>query len=319
VLTHAGDLWWRTFNEVGEEYPDVTRDYVHVDAACLYLVTQPERFDVVVTENLFGDIITDLGAAVQGGIGLATSGNLDPTRRAPSMFEPVHGSAPDIVGQGTADPTAAVMSARPCCSTFLGEDRRGREGRACGRRVARERGDDGRAVWDTRRRDRGPSRRVRRLAQPHVPTTRDKERRMPFPTADKIWMDGEFVDWDDAKIHVLTPTLHYGWGVFEGIRAYATGRGPAVFQLRPHIERLLRSAKIYPPLDEIPFTVDEVCDAIVETIRVNGHDGCYIRPVIYLGYGEMGLNPLPSKPRSRSRPGSGAPTSARRRSRRACG
>jgi 3-isopropylmalate dehydrogenase len=110
VLAHAGDLWWRTFQEVGEEFPDVTRDYVHVDAACLYLVTQPERFDVVVTENLFGDIITDLGAAVQGGMGLATSGNLDPTRRAPSMFEPVHGSAPDIAGTGRADPTAAVLA-----------------------------------------------------------------------------------------------------------------------------------------------------------------------------------------------------------------
>ncbi len=110
VLAHAGDLWWRTFNEVGEEFPDVTRDYVHVDAACLYLVTQPERFDTVVTENLFGDIITDLGAAVQGGMGLATSGNLDPTGSAPSMFEPVHGSAPDIAGQSKADPTAAVLA-----------------------------------------------------------------------------------------------------------------------------------------------------------------------------------------------------------------
>jgi 3-isopropylmalate dehydrogenase len=120
VLTHAGDLWWRTFNEVGEEYADVERDYVHVDAACLYLVTQPERFDVIVTENLFGDIITDLGAAVQGGIGLATSGNLDPTRRRPSMFEPVHGSAPDIVGTGKADPTAAVMAVGMMLD-FLGE------------------------------------------------------------------------------------------------------------------------------------------------------------------------------------------------------
>jgi 3-isopropylmalate dehydrogenase len=99
----------------------VERDYVHVDAACLYLVTSPERFDVVVTENLFGDIITDLGAAVQGGLGLAASGNLDPTRRAPSMFEPVHGSAPDIVGQGKADPIAAVMSLGQLLA-FLGED-----------------------------------------------------------------------------------------------------------------------------------------------------------------------------------------------------
>jgi branched-chain amino acid aminotransferase len=120
---------------------------------------------------------------------------------------------------------------------------------------------------------------------------------MPIPKSQSIWMDGEFVAWDDATVHVLTPTLHYGWGVFEGIRAYATGNGAAVFQLRPHIERLFRSAKIYPPLDEIPYSVDDVCDAVVATIRENGHDSCYIRPVIYLGYGEMGLNPLPSAPK----------------------
>ena len=111
VLIHAGGLWQRTFDEVGDaDFPDVKRDYVHVDAACLYLVTQPERFDVVVTENLFGDIITDLAAAVQGGMGLAASGNLDPTGAAPSMFEPVHGSAPDITGTGRADPVAAIIS-----------------------------------------------------------------------------------------------------------------------------------------------------------------------------------------------------------------
>jgi 3-isopropylmalate dehydrogenase len=111
VLIHAGGLWQRTFDEVGDaDFPDVARDYVHVDAACLYLVTQPERFDVVVTENLFGDIITDLAAAIQGGMGLAASGNLDPTGSAPSMFEPVHGSAPDIAGTGRADPVAAVIS-----------------------------------------------------------------------------------------------------------------------------------------------------------------------------------------------------------------
>ena len=121
VLTHAGGLWMRTFEEVGAtEFPGVERDYVHVDAACLYLVTSPERFDVVVTENLFGDIITDLGAAVQGGMGLAASANLDPTRTAPSMFEPVHGSAPDIVGTGKADPIAAVMSLGQMLA-FLGE------------------------------------------------------------------------------------------------------------------------------------------------------------------------------------------------------
>lgn len=120
---------------------------------------------------------------------------------------------------------------------------------------------------------------------------------MPFPKSDHIWMDGELVPWDEATVHVLTPTMHYGWGVFEGIRAYATDRGPAVFRLDEHVRRLLRSAKIYPPLDDIPWDADEISAAIVETIRANGHDACYIRPVVYLGYGEMGLNPLPSTPR----------------------
>jgi 3-isopropylmalate dehydrogenase len=110
VLTFAGSLWSRTVAEVGKEFPDVTTDYCHVDAATIYLVTDPGRFDVIVTDNLFGDIITDIAAAVSGGIGLAASGNIDATRTNPSMFEPVHGSAPDIAGQGKADPTAAILS-----------------------------------------------------------------------------------------------------------------------------------------------------------------------------------------------------------------
>ncbi|GAA1480985.1 3-isopropylmalate dehydrogenase [Gordonia sinesedis] len=110
VLTFAGSLWSRTVDEVAAEYPDVTVDYTHVDAATIYLVTDPGRFDVIVTDNLFGDIITDIAAAVSGGIGLAASGNIDATRTNPSMFEPVHGSAPDIAGQGKADPAAAILS-----------------------------------------------------------------------------------------------------------------------------------------------------------------------------------------------------------------
>ncbi|HVF20578.1 MAG TPA: 3-isopropylmalate dehydrogenase [Mycobacteriales bacterium] len=109
VLVHAGGLWHRTAREVAAEFPDVALDYLHVDAAAMFFVTAPERFDVVVTDNLFGDILTDLGAAIAGGIGLAASGNLDPSRVNPSMFEPVHGSAPDIAGQGVADPTATVL------------------------------------------------------------------------------------------------------------------------------------------------------------------------------------------------------------------
>ncbi len=116
VLTFAGDLWQRTVDSLAKEYPEVSVDYQHVDAASMFFVTQPERFDVIVTDNLFGDILTDLGAAVAGGIGLAASGNINPARIYPSMFEPVHGSAPDIAGQSKADPTAAILSAALLCS-----------------------------------------------------------------------------------------------------------------------------------------------------------------------------------------------------------
>jgi 3-isopropylmalate dehydrogenase len=110
VLVHAGHLWRRTVEAVNADFPDVTVDYLHVDAATIFLVTNPSRFDVIVTDNLFGDIITDLAAAITGGIGLAASANINPDRTTPSMFEPVHGSAPDIAGQGKADPTATVLS-----------------------------------------------------------------------------------------------------------------------------------------------------------------------------------------------------------------
>ena len=110
VLVHAGSVWWRIFSDVAREFPEVTTDYMHVDATMIHLTTNPSRFDVIVTDNLFGDIVTDLAAAVTGGIGLAASGNVNPDHTAPSMFEPVHGSAPDIAGQQVADPTAAILS-----------------------------------------------------------------------------------------------------------------------------------------------------------------------------------------------------------------
>lgn len=120
VLQFSGDLWQRTFNEVAAEYSDVATAYNHVDAACIYFVDSPQRYDVLVTDNLFGDILTDLAGAVSGGVGLASSANLNPARTGPSMFEPVHGSAPDIVGTGKADPRAAVYSAGLMLN-FLGE------------------------------------------------------------------------------------------------------------------------------------------------------------------------------------------------------
>ena len=114
---------------------------------------------------------------------------------------------------------------------------------------------------------------------------------MPITKTEKIWMDGELVDWDDARIHILTHTLHYGCGVFEGIRAYPTESGPAVFRLTDHIVRLFNSAKIF--MIDVPFTVEDIIEATKTTVRVNGLAECYIRPIVYLGYGEMGLNPLP--------------------------
>ncbi|HLI55222.1 MAG TPA: branched-chain amino acid transaminase [Acidimicrobiales bacterium] len=114
---------------------------------------------------------------------------------------------------------------------------------------------------------------------------------MPITATEKIWMDGELVDWDQARIHVLTHTLHYGCGVFEGIRAYPTEAGPGVFRLTDHIARLFGSARIF--MMDVPFSPEEIVEATKTTVRVNGLAECYIRPIVYLGYGEMGLNPLP--------------------------
>ncbi|MBU6233309.1 MAG: branched-chain amino acid transaminase [Acidobacteria bacterium] len=116
---------------------------------------------------------------------------------------------------------------------------------------------------------------------------------MPITPTKKIWMDGQLVAWDDAMVHVLSHGLHYGTGAFEGVRAYPTSQGPAIFRLREHMQRLLNSCKIL--MIDVPFTLDELCDAAVDVVRANNMtDGCYIRPLVYLGYGEMGVNPLPA-------------------------
>ncbi|MGH3171344.1 MAG: 3-isopropylmalate dehydrogenase, partial [Trebonia sp.] len=145
VLTYAGDLWQRTVDALAKEFPEISVEYQHVDAASMFFVTQPERFDVVVTDNLFGDILTDLGAAIAGGIGLAASGNMNPGKTTPSMFEPVHGSAPDIACQSKADPTAAILSAALLLGhlghpeaaarieTAVAEDLSGRQGQTANR------------------------------------------------------------------------------------------------------------------------------------------------------------------------------------------
>jgi len=140
---HAGGMWQRIVNEVALEHPDVAVDYLHVDAATIFLVTNPGRFDVIVTDNLFGDILTDLAGAVTGGIGLAASGNINPDGAFPSMFEPVHGSAPDIAGQQKADPTAAILSVALLLDHLGLHDESQRVTRAVEDDIA-ERGDTGR-------------------------------------------------------------------------------------------------------------------------------------------------------------------------------
>ena len=141
VLVNAGGLWQRTVNEVARDYPEVTVDYNHIDAATIYMVTDPARYDVIVTDNLFGDILTDLAGAVTGGIGLAASGNIDASGTNPSMFEPVHGSAPDIAGKGIADPTAAILSAAMLLRHLGDEDNAARVEEAVAQDVS-SRGDE---------------------------------------------------------------------------------------------------------------------------------------------------------------------------------
>ena len=173
VLVHAGHLWKNIFDKVGQEYPEVTTDYLHVDAATIFFVTQPERFDVIVTDNLFGDILTDLAAAVTGGIGLAASGNINPTGDFPSMFEPVHGSAPDIAGTGKADPTATVLSVALLLRHLGFEAEAARIEDAVTADLAER---DGARPHDRRdrRRARGPS---SRLTRPASPTAAGSHRR----------------------------------------------------------------------------------------------------------------------------------------------
>lgn len=147
VLVRAGGLWTRTFQEVAKEFPQVKTDYLHVDAASMFFVTNPDRFDVVVTDNLFGDILTDIAAAICGGIGLAASGNINPERKFPSMFEPVHGSAPDIAGKGIADPTATVMSVAMMLRHLGHEDAANDVERAVANDLSK-RGDKKRSTFD---------------------------------------------------------------------------------------------------------------------------------------------------------------------------
>ena len=198
----------------------------------------------------------------------------------PGLFEPVHGSAPDIAGQGIANPLAMFLSAAMMLRHGLGLES---EAAAVESAVAARarRGACARPIWAARR---APRRRPGQCS-----TTSNRSAINVEPT-DLIWMNGEFVAWEDAKVHVLTHGLHYGTGVFEGMRCYDTELGPAVFRNAEHIERLLRSAELY--YMPVPYSAEQLRAATLELVARNGLRSCYIRPIVYRGYGQMGLNPL---------------------------
>ena len=279
---------------VAAGYPDVALDHLLVDNAAMQLVSRPADFDVILTENLFGDILSDESAMLTGSLGMLPSASLG-ADGAPGLFEPVHGSAPDIAGKGIANPLATFLSAAMMLRHGL--DRPDDAARI-------EEAVD--AVLESGLRTPDLARGT--LAEPPLPEvppevevgTAEMTARswrsfptplasgilLPMEPADLIWHNGEFVPWEDAKVHVLSHGLHYGTGVFEGIRCYETERGPAIFRHPTTSIGSQKSAELY------------YLDALLgrgaarrtrELIRRNGLRSCYIRPLAFRGYGEMGL------------------------------
>ncbi len=238
VLTFAGDLWQRTFDEVAAEYPEVAPDYNHVDAACIYLVERPDRYDVIVTDNLFGDILTDLGRGGDRGHRLRRLGQPEPGAHRPLALRARARRRPRHRRHRTANPLAAIRSAALMLE-HLGERRRPPSGspRRCSTYMAEN-----------------PARTAFRSTVAASATPSQKGCRVPITPTEKIWMDGEFVDWDKATVHVLTHSLHYGTGVFEGIRAYPTSKGSGGLPPARAHPRFVQSAKIL--MMDMPFTVE---------------------------------------------------------------
>ena len=266
-------LWREVVTRVhSEEFPNVELEHQLVDSAAMKLVAAPRHFDVILTENMFGDILSDEAAMLTGSLGMLPSASLGGD--GPGVFEPVHGSAPDIAGTGKANPLAMILSA-----ALMLRHGFGREDAASALESAVDKALDrglrtARPGWrrDDRRGHRGGP------EGDHV------------NQAGLIWMNGELVAHEDAKVHVLTHALHYGTGVFEGVRAYETPRGTAIFRHTDHIDRLFNSARMY--YMDIPYSKEEIRAATHEVIARSGLKSCYIRPLVYRGAGPMGLYPL---------------------------
>ena len=266
-------LWREVVMRVhSDEFPNIELQHVLVDNAAMQLVANPRHFDVILTENMFGDILSDEAAMLTGSIGLLPSASLGgegagrvragarlgARHRRPGDRQPARD-----VPLGGADAPART---RPCGR--CGADRIGRGSGPGGRSADRRPGRHG----NDRRGDSGGAEGA------------------DVKQADLIWMNGEYVAWEDAKVHVLTHALHYGTGVFEGVRAYETARGAAVFRHQDHIDRLFKSAQMY--YMDVPFSKEQIREATLDLIARNGMKSCYIRPVVYRGAGPMGLYPL---------------------------
>ena len=272
-ILETSRLWREVVARVHrEEFPTVELEHQLVDSAAMKLVAAPRHFDVILTENMFGDILSDEAAMLTGSLGMLPSASLGDG--GPGVFEPVHGTAPDIAGRGVANPLAMILSGRAHAAPRTRPGGGGGSTRIGGRpgpgRRAAHRGP-GRKRDDRRGHRRGAG-------------------RAGVKQADLIWMNGELVAWEDAKVHVLTHALHYGTGVFEGVRAYETPRGTAIFRHAEHIDRLFASAGMY--YMDIPYSKEEIRAATHETIVRNGLRSCYIRPLVFRGAGPMGLYPL---------------------------
>ena len=310
-ILETSRLWRETVERVAAGYPDVQLEHMLVDNAAMQLIARPADFDVLLTENMFGDILSDEAAMVAGSIGLLASASPS-AADGPGLYEPVHGSAPDIAGQGVANPLAMFGSVALMLRHSLGMEESGGGGRiGCGP-GAGARAPDAGSGFRPRGGDAGRHRRDdpggdRRVGSPHRGRVKGP---VAMQQADYIWMNGELVRWEDAKVHVLTHALHYGSGVFEGIRAYETERGTAVFRHQDHLDRLRRSAELY--YMELPYTVEKLREATHELIRANKLRAATSARSRTAATARWASSRSTSRSTSSSPCGRGAPTSARR-------
>ena len=271
-------LWREVVREIhAAEFPNIELEHLLVDNAAMKLIAAPRHFEVILTENMFGDILSDEAAMLTGSIGMLPSASLG-EHESPGLFEPVHGSAPGHRGHRSRQPARDVPIGGADAAPRTRHGAPGGGGRI-GRRASAGRGA-------AHARPGGHGNYIR--GHPGSPHNTSKE--SVVQTVDLIWHNGEMVAWEDAKVHVLTHGLHYGTGVFEGIRAYETAKGPAIFRHLDHLDRLFKSAELY--YMPIPYTLAELRSATHELIAANDLRECYIRPIVFRGYGQMGLYPL---------------------------